>query len=75
VGELPENPSMKNPSPNVEVAGVQPHDAHHSPLTSSLGHSEWPVVAPGQWAIEVVEVGQCRVGLGHAQVRLIPQVC
>jgi hypothetical protein len=45
--ELPENPSMKNPSPNVEVVGVHPHDARHSPLASSSGHSEWPVVPPG----------------------------
>jgi hypothetical protein len=42
VGELPENLSMKNPSPDVEVAGVQPHDTHHSPLASSSGHSKWP---------------------------------
>jgi hypothetical protein len=46
-GELPKNLSTKNPSPNVKVAGVQPHDARHSLLASSSGHSEWPVVAPG----------------------------
>jgi hypothetical protein len=45
VGELPGNPSMKNPSLDVEVVGVQPHVARHSPLASSSGHFEWPVVA------------------------------
>jgi hypothetical protein len=45
--ELPENLSMKNPSLDVEVAGVQPNEAHHSQLAYSSGHSEWPVVAPG----------------------------
>jgi hypothetical protein len=47
VGALPGNLSMKNRSLDVEVAGVQPHDAHHSHLASSLGYSKWPVVAPG----------------------------
>jgi hypothetical protein len=47
VGELLENPSMKNPSVGVGVAGVRPHDARRFPLASSLGCSEWPVVAPG----------------------------
>jgi hypothetical protein len=46
-GELPGNLSMKNPSLNVEVASIQPHDARHSQQASSSGHSEWPVVAPG----------------------------
>jgi hypothetical protein len=46
-GELPENLSTKNPSPDVKVVGVQPHDAHHSPLAPSSGHSKWLVVAPG----------------------------
>jgi hypothetical protein len=45
--ELPGNLSTTNPSLDVEVAGVQPHDAHHSQLASSSGHSEWPVFAPG----------------------------
>jgi hypothetical protein len=47
VGELSGNLSMKNPSVDVEVAGVQPHDTHHSRLDSSSGYSEWPVVALG----------------------------
>jgi hypothetical protein len=47
VGELPENPSMRNPSLDVGVAGARPHDIHHSPLASSSSHSAWPVVAPG----------------------------
>jgi hypothetical protein len=46
-GELLENLSTKNPSLDVRVAGARPHDAHHSPLASSLIHSLWPVVAPG----------------------------
>jgi hypothetical protein len=46
-GELPENLSTKNPSLDVEVAGVQPHGARHSQLASSSGHFEWSVVAPG----------------------------
>jgi hypothetical protein len=46
-GELPENLSMKNPSLDVGVASAQPHDAHRSPLASSSGHYEWPVVSPG----------------------------
>jgi hypothetical protein len=63
---------MKNPCLDVKVAGVQPHDAHHSQLASSSGHSEWPVVALG-W--RAVEVGHCHVRLGHAHVRGIPQGC
>jgi hypothetical protein len=47
VGELPENLSTKNPSLDVEVAGVQLHDACHSRVASSSGHSEWQVVASG----------------------------
>jgi hypothetical protein len=35
VGELPESLSMMNPFLGVEVAGVQPHDAHRSQPTSS----------------------------------------
>jgi hypothetical protein len=46
-GELPENPSTKNHSLDVGVAGAQPHDAHHSPLASSSSHSEWAAVSPG----------------------------
>jgi hypothetical protein len=46
VGELLESSSMKNPSLDVGVASARPHDAHRSPLASSSGHSEWPVVAP-----------------------------
>jgi hypothetical protein len=46
VGELTENLSTKNPSLDVEVASVQPHDARRSQLASSLSHSEWPVLAP-----------------------------
>jgi hypothetical protein len=30
-GELPESPSTKNPSLDVEAAGVWPHDASYSP--------------------------------------------
>jgi hypothetical protein len=45
--EFPKNPSMKNPSPDVEVAVIQPYDAHHSPLASSLVHSKWSIVAQG----------------------------
>jgi hypothetical protein len=47
VGELLENPSMKNPSLDVGVAGTQPHDTHRSPLASSSGHSEWLAITPG----------------------------
>jgi hypothetical protein len=47
VSELLGNPNMKNPSLDVKAAGVQPHDAHHSQLASSSGHSVWPVVAIG----------------------------
>jgi hypothetical protein len=47
VGELPKNLSTKNPSLGVGVAGAQPHDARHSPLASSSGHSAWLAVAPG----------------------------
>jgi hypothetical protein len=46
-GELPENPSTKNPSLGVRVVGARPHDAHHSQSASSSGHSEWLIVAPG----------------------------
>jgi hypothetical protein len=46
-GELPESPSMKNPSLSAEVAGARPHDAHHSRLASSSIHSVWLVGAPG----------------------------
>jgi hypothetical protein len=35
VGELPESLSMMNPSLGVEVAGIQPHDGHHSQPASS----------------------------------------
>jgi hypothetical protein len=45
--ELSKNLSMKNPSPDVKVADIQPHDARHLQLASSSGHSEWPVVALG----------------------------
>jgi hypothetical protein len=45
-GELPENPSTKNPSLDVRVTGAQPHDTHHSPPASSSSHSAWPVVPP-----------------------------
>jgi hypothetical protein len=34
-GELPESPSMTNPSLGVEVAGVQPHNTRHSEPASS----------------------------------------
>jgi hypothetical protein len=74
-GELPENQSMKNPSLDVGVTVARPHNARRSPLASSSGHSEWPVVAPGEWAGEVVEVGHRHVGLDHAHVRWIPQGC
>jgi hypothetical protein len=47
VGELLENLSMKNSSPDVRVAGAQPHDDRRSPLASSSSHSSWPVVALG----------------------------
>jgi hypothetical protein len=47
VGELPKNPSTKNPSLDVRVPGTQPHDAHRSPLSSSSSHSALPVVALG----------------------------
>jgi hypothetical protein len=40
VGELPKNPSTKNPSLGVGVAGARPHDARRSPLASSSGHSK-----------------------------------
>jgi hypothetical protein len=46
-GELPKNPSMKNPSLYIRDAGARPHDAHHSPLASSSSNSAWTVVAPG----------------------------
>jgi transposase len=46
-GESPENLSMKNLSLDVGVTGARLHDAHHSPLASSSGHSKWTVVAPG----------------------------
>jgi hypothetical protein len=66
---------MKNPSLEVEVAGVQPHNACHSQLASSSGHSEWPVVAAGRQAVEVVEVGHCHMGHGHTDIRWIPLGC
>jgi hypothetical protein len=72
VGELLENPSMKNPSPDVGVANAWPHDARRSPLASSSSHFEWPVVAPGGRAGEVVEVGHRHVGLNHSHIRWIP---
>jgi hypothetical protein len=46
-GELPENPNTMDPSLDVGVAGAQPHHTRCSKLASSLGHSEWLVVAPG----------------------------
>jgi hypothetical protein len=46
-GELPENPSMKNPSPDVGVTSSRPHDARHSPVASSSSHFGWLVIAPG----------------------------
>jgi hypothetical protein len=46
-GELPESPSMKNPSLGVGVAGAQPHDTLHSQLASTSGHSEWTIVSLG----------------------------
>jgi hypothetical protein len=68
VGELPGNLSTKNPSLDVKVSGIQPHDAHHSELASTSGHSEWSVVAPGSRVVEVVEVGHYHVGLGHPRL-------
>jgi hypothetical protein len=47
VVELPKNLSMKNSSPDIEVAGVQPCDTQHSQLAYSSSHSEGPVVALG----------------------------
>jgi hypothetical protein len=47
-GELPENPSLKNPSLGVGVAGARLNNARCSPLASSSGHSAWLVVAPGR---------------------------
>jgi hypothetical protein len=70
--ELPENLSTKNPSLDVGVAGTRPHDAHHSQLASSSGHSEWPDVAPSWWASEVVGVGHHHVEHGHVHFRQIP---
>jgi hypothetical protein len=34
-----------------------------------------PAVVPGRLASEVVEVGHCHVGLGHAHVWQIPPEC
>jgi hypothetical protein len=73
--ELPENPSTTNPSLGIEVAGVQPHNAHNSQLASSWGHSVLPAIVLGWLAIEVVEVGHCHMKLGHAHVRRIPLGC
>jgi hypothetical protein len=47
VGELLENPSMKNPYLGVMVVGARLRDARHSQLASSSNHSVWLIVAPG----------------------------
>jgi hypothetical protein len=67
-GELLESLNTKNPSLDVEVAGVQPHDARYSQPASSWGHSVLPAVVLGWLVGEVVEVEHCHVGLGHIQV-------
>jgi hypothetical protein len=72
VGELPENPSTRNPSLDAGVPDAWPHNACRSPLAFSSSYSAWPVVAPGGWVGEAVEVGHRHVRLDHAHVRWIP---